>query len=989
MGSEPDLKSLTNLDIDHRGRVWVCDVMNYRRRNGARPEGDRILILEDTTGDGKLDDVKTFYQGRDIDSAMGICVLGNQVIVSASPTIWKFTDIDGDDKPDSKIALFTETGQRQHDHSAHSFLFGPDGKLYWNFGNTGKQVKDADGETIVDIRGRAVVDNGQPFYGGMPFRCDMDGSHFEVLAHNFRNNWETTVDSFGTLWQSDNDDDGNRGTRINFVMEQGNYGYRDELTGAGWRDGRITMEEEVPLQHWHLNDPGVVPNMLQTGAGSPSGICIYEGRLLPERFWDQIIHCDPGPNVVRAYPAKPDGAGYSATIKPLMTGTIDKWFRPADVCVAPDGSLFVTDWYDPGVGGHRQEDSDRGRLFRISPPGVKYTTPTFDFESIAGCVEALRNPNLSVRYMAWTRLHTMGHDSSKVRAVRSELEKLYADTNPRLRARAMWLLGQITDDRAAFVHRVLADSEADLRVAAIRMTKSMGLSVAEVCAVAVEDDSAAVRRELALAIRYDVTESMPRVWAKLAMQHDGKDRWYLEALGIGSDVRPAECFAAWMQVNGGQWNTVGGRDIVWRTRADAAAKKIIELIADPATSLQQTNRYFRALEYHKDEVRAEVLGELLSMIASQSKTLVNFEASKKSISQKGKRSQADADEIIVRAVVRMPGNVDLSKYPGTEDAVARHIERRFGQPDYLQLVERFEPEGAVESVYQVMVAQGDDSLSLSAAKYLLKGEDGPARFVGYLTNQPLAESKRAASLLGAVGNPRAVQILDRTMADAEVSFDVRAASVRGLTKSNLGVVALLDHAEAKSLPADLRLLTGGLLAASSDPKVVAKASKYYPLPASADSVPLAPLDQLASMTGDVARGLELFRGKATCSQCHVVAGHGNQVGPDLTEIGSKLSREAMFTSILDPSAGISHNYENYIVLLDSGQIINGVMVSQSDDQVIIRNAEAIDQVIDPDEIEEMNKSEISIMPANLHQTTDQQGLVDMVEYLMTLKKKGV
>jgi len=133
MGSEPDLSSLTNLDIDHRGRVWVCDVMNYRRNQGARPEGDRILILEDTTGDGNLDHIHTYYQGRDIDSAMGICVLGNEVIVSASPTIWKFTDTDGDDVPDSKVALFTETGQPQHDHSAHSFLFGDDGKLYWNW----------------------------------------------------------------------------------------------------------------------------------------------------------------------------------------------------------------------------------------------------------------------------------------------------------------------------------------------------------------------------------------------------------------------------------------------------------------------------------------------------------------------------------------------------------------------------------------------------------------------------------------------------------------------------------------------------------------------------------------------------------------------------------------------------------------------------------------------------------------------------------------
>lgn len=605
--SEPILRSLTNLDVDHRGRVWVCDVMNYRHNNNSRPQGDRILILEDTDQDGVMDLVKTFYQGRDIDSAMGICVLGNQVIVSATPTIWKFTDLDGDDIPDRKEALFTETGQPQHDHSAHSFLFGPDGRLYWNFGNTGRQVKDAQGQTVIDIHGRPVVDNGKPFYGGMPFRCDLDGSNFEVLAHNFRNNYETTVDSFGSLWQSDNDDDGNRGTRINFVMEQGNYGYRDEITGAGWRDHRITLEEEIPHRHWHLNDPGVVPNVLQTGAGSPCGICVYEGRLLPKRFWDQVIHCDPGPNVVRAYPVSKDGAGYSAEIDPLVTGSLDKWFRPADVCVAPDGSLFVSDWYDPGVGGHRQGDTDRGRLFRIAPPESKYQIPDYDFQSARGAVDALTSPNQSARYLAWTSLHQMGANAE------TELLRLFGSANARHRARALWLLGRIPNRGEHYVQVGLNDKDENIRCVAIRLAKQLGFSPSESCGKAAKDSSEAVRRELALALRFDTSVEMPAVWATLAIQHQGKDRWYLEAIGIGSDLRPDECYAAWMTITKGNWNTAAGRDIAWRVRAKDAAKTLVKIISNPELTLDETNRYFRSLEYHKPEVRNEAMKDLLTL----------------------------------------------------------------------------------------------------------------------------------------------------------------------------------------------------------------------------------------------------------------------------------------------------------------------------------------------------------------------------------------
>ena len=107
--SEPRMTNPTNLDIDPLGRVWVCDVQNYRGHNGLRPAGDRILVMQDTTGSGHADRVTTFYQGRDIDSAMGVCVLGDRVIVCCSPNIWQFT-IGSDGREAKKEALFTKTG---------------------------------------------------------------------------------------------------------------------------------------------------------------------------------------------------------------------------------------------------------------------------------------------------------------------------------------------------------------------------------------------------------------------------------------------------------------------------------------------------------------------------------------------------------------------------------------------------------------------------------------------------------------------------------------------------------------------------------------------------------------------------------------------------------------------------------------------------------------------------------------------------------------
>ena len=605
--SEPMMLSPSSIDIDHLGRVWVCEVVNYRGHRNKRPEGDRILVLEDTSGDGKADKSTVFYQGREIDSVHGVCVLGNKVIISAGDNVWIMTDEDGDLKADKKVALFTKIGGAQHDHGIHAFSFGPDGKLYFNFGNASRQLADADGKIITDKAGNEVKASRQPYQQGMAFRCDMDGSNVETLGWNFRNNWELCVDSFGTVWQSDNDDDGNKAVRINFVMEFGNYGFRDEFTGRGWRDKRTNIEKEVPLRHWHLNDPGVVPNLLQTGQGSPTGIIVYEGSMLPAGFQNQVIHCDAGPNVTRAYPVKTDGAGYSAEMVNILYGARDKWFRPSDVCVAPDGSLFVADWYDPGVGGHGMRDLDGGRIFRVATPGSKYSVPKIDLSTADGAAKALTNPNGEVRYLAWNALHEMG-----VKAVPA-LEALWKGDNSRHRARALWVLGKMEGKGQSVVNAALADADPDIRITGIRLARQLELNLIEAVTKVVRDKSPAVRREASIALRFDGSEKANALWAELAIQHDGTDRWYLEALGIGSDLHADGRFGAWLAKAGKKWNSEGGRDIVWRVRSKQAPAYLARIIKDKSLEDHASPRYMRSFDFHNGDEKNKALESLLDL----------------------------------------------------------------------------------------------------------------------------------------------------------------------------------------------------------------------------------------------------------------------------------------------------------------------------------------------------------------------------------------
>ena len=130
----------------------------------------------------------------------------------------------------------------------------------------------------------------------------------------------------------------------------------------------------------------------------------------------------------------------------------------------------------------------------------------------------------------------------------------------------------------------------------------------------------------------------------------------------------------------------------------------------------------------------------------------------------------------------------------------------------------------------------------------------------------------------------------------------------------------------------------------------------------------------------------MFHNAATCGKCHVVNGEGKEVGPNLSEIGGKLGKDALLISILDPSAGISHNYESYSAVTDDGKSISGVLVSKTDSEIVLKDINAIAHTLKAAGVDEFKKLPTSLMPADLQKLMSPQDLVDVVAYLLTLKK---
>ncbi len=309
----------TNLDVDIKGRVWITEAVNYRSFNNDstsrlhHSKGERIIILEDTNGDGKADASKVFVQDEDLIAPLGIAVIENKIFVSCSPNLIVYTDEDGDDIPDKKEIFLTGFGGRDHDHSLHSLIAGPDGKFYFNAGNAGPHiVTDKAGWTL---RSGSLYTGGSPYNtandpglksddgniwtGGIGLRINPDGTGLEVVGHNFRNAYELAVDSFGNMWQNDNDDE-IQSCRTSWIMEKGNMGYASADGTRTWQADR-RPGQGIQLAHWHQEDPGVVPVGDITGAGSPTGITVYEGDALGEKYRGMLLSAEAGRNVIFGY----------------------------------------------------------------------------------------------------------------------------------------------------------------------------------------------------------------------------------------------------------------------------------------------------------------------------------------------------------------------------------------------------------------------------------------------------------------------------------------------------------------------------------------------------------------------------------------------------------------------------------------------------------------------------------------------------------------
>src|SRR5207247_7316479 len=201
-----------------------------------------------------------------------------------------------------------------------------------------------------------------------------------------------------------------------------------------------------------------------------------------------------------------------------------------------------------------------------------------------------------------------------------------------------------------------------------------------------------------------------------------------------------------------------------------------------------------------------------------------------------------------------------------------------------------------------------------------------------------------------------------------------------------GAAALLMFAQEDTLPADLKLTASWALHEVRRENLKTQAAQILPLPQARNAQPLPPISELVGKKGDARKGAAVFRRDTlACIKCHQVNGEGIDFGPNLSEIGAKLGKDALYESVLDPSAGISVGYEAWQLELKNGGEAYGMLASETKDELAIKSIGGIVTRYRKADILKRQQQKLSIMPAGLQQALSRQELVDLVEYLSSLK----
>jgi len=952
--ADPAIAKPIQMNFDPQGRLWIASSEVYPQIAPGQVANDRILIVEDTDGDGRADKTSKFAEGLLIPT--GVLPGDGGAYIGNSTELLHLADTDGDGKADRERVVLSGFGTEDTHHILHTLRWGPDGMLYIN--------------QSIYIHSHIETPYGvRRLNAGGIWQFRPETMRLEVFARGWVNTWGHQFDTFGQSFATD----GAGGEGINYV-----------IPGAAY-----PTAQGVPRIFHGLNP------------GSPKycGLEIVNGRHLPDDWQGSVITNDFRGHRVCRFVLVEDGSGYAAKEQVELIKTSHVAFRPIDVAIGPDGAIYIADWYNPiiqhGEVDFRdpRRDHVHGRIWRVSYKGKKpLPKPELVKASNHELLEQLKAPEDWTRDMAKRVIKERAVQVHAIDRAQSPVAKdvwnadLAAwvqglDANDPLHERhqleALWVYQSLDRAEPALLKTLLEAKTPQVRAAAVRVLQHWFDRVPDglaLLAARVEDKHPRVRLE---AVRVLGNIGSPQaIETALRVLEYPMDQFLDYALWLTC----WETRDRWLPLVEKGEMTFPGRPnhLTFALSAAGSAQvvpRLLAVLADPETDQR---RFEEALELVVARGDAGQLEQVLKLAAGDGEATRRATALSKLVAASRSRQVKPAGDLA-------PLNrLLIDEQPEAVRVAALEAAGLWKQAQHRDVITGF--------------TKGDGlAVSLRRAALTALSGLGDADSVTYLRG--VAASKepfaiREAAVLGvaahdpAGGARLAVQLLASATAD-----DTPAGVVSAFLTLSNGPTVLTAALDGQKLPADVSILALRSIDSSGRKlpelsQALAAAGGITTGPTILSPEEMQKLVAEVQTSGDRERGERLYRRlDLSCQKCHAIGGAGGKVGPDLASIGGSAQVDYLIESMLNPNAKVKEGFHTVVVILDNGKTMSGVKVRQTDTDLILRNAEDQEIAVPLNQIEEQANG-TSLMPAGLTAQLTRGELVDLVRFLSELGKVG-
>jgi putative membrane-bound dehydrogenase-like protein len=896
----PDIVHPISLDFDTRGRLLVIEShTHFRPPNYQGPKHDRVRVIEDTDGDGKADRFTTFFEGTRFSMDIATHPDGS-VYLATRNEILRLRDTDGDGKADERHRVIFLDTKGDYPHNGLSGLaFDSKGDLYFGMGeNLGAAYK------LIGSDGTTLAGGGE---GGGVFWCTADGRKLRRLATGFWNPFGVCRDIFGHLFAVDNDPDAMPPCRLVHVVEGGDYGFQ-------FRYGRSGRH---PFQSWDGQLPGTLPMVSGTGE-APCEVLQYESDGLPREYVGDLLVTSWADHRVERYQLKERGASYTAERKPFVQG--GESFRPVGLAVAPDGSLFFSDWVRSDYNLHgkgaiwhvrQREQTRRDRPAKPQNPLFAAHRPVRDGAARQLAVDEagretlrsqLHNADMRVRAASLTALVDANDRRIDLKALAER------DPVPSIRAMAVRALVQRGEDVSRFLD---AGQPPEVRREAIASLKG----------------EAALPRLLQMFADPDLFLRSAAV-RQLSLQPD-----LLGTVDFDSRKQPLERIGLLLA-----WSAAGRPE---------GTRRLAEFLGDADEDVR-----FLAVKWIADQKLLEYRPQLVEMLKNRTLNVRLYSACSSALARLDDRDVSEA-----RMTDYFLDRLRDEKSPPALRVLA------------LQMVPANHPKLTLD-LLRHLLSESEPDLQREALRSL--SDRSGARRSGLLldamNNPHLPSDVRATAILGLSG--QALERLDDFMRLAQGDdVTLRDEAVRALKDVPLSSAQRMTLEDvARNRPESAALVARVL----GQPFV-----KQRPRPTDLDGW-LKHLEGKA----DVNAGRRVFFHSklAGCFRCHRVEGRGQDVGPDLSTIG-RTDRRHILESILRPSNLVAPHYQVWQIETDDGKVRNGMLLRTELDVYTYLDAKGEQFKLNTRTIVDSRAVPTSIMPDGLADLLTDGELRDLLAYL--------